>query len=80
MSARRAFTAPWTVDDTPTESFCIRDAKGQALAFVYYEDETCRRMAIGRLTRDEAWRIAANCAFIWLAGRAKSSDSRPGGK
>jgi hypothetical protein len=27
-----AFTPPWRVNDTSTESFCIRDAKGQELA------------------------------------------------
>jgi hypothetical protein len=45
-----------------TESFCIRDAKGQALAYVYFEDETGRRMAMHRLTRDEARRISLNIA------------------
>jgi hypothetical protein len=39
--------APWQVDDTSTERFCIRDAKGQALSHVYYEDESGRRMAYG---------------------------------
>jgi hypothetical protein len=48
----RRFPPPWHVDDTFTESFCIRDAKGQALADVYYEDEDGRRTAMGRLTRD----------------------------
>ena len=60
----RTFTPPWVVDDTSTESFCIRDAKGQALAYVYYEDETGRRMAMGRLTKDEARRIAVNIAKL----------------
>jgi hypothetical protein len=32
--------------------------RGQALAYVYYEDETGRRMVMGRLTKDEARRIA----------------------
>jgi hypothetical protein len=58
-----AFTPPWQVDES-TESFCIRDAKGQALAYVYFEDETGRRMAMGRLTRDEARRIASNIARL----------------
>jgi hypothetical protein len=31
----------------------IRDAKGQPLAYVYFEDETGRRSAMGRLTRDD---------------------------
>ena len=30
----RRFAPPWTVDE-PTEGFCIRDANGQALAYVY---------------------------------------------
>jgi endo-1,4-beta-D-glucanase Y len=59
-----AFTPPWRVDDTSAESFCIRDAKGRALAYVYYEDENGRRMAMGRLTKDEARRIAANIAKL----------------
>ena len=37
---RRIFASPWVVDDTSTVSFCIRDAKGHALRYVNYEDET----------------------------------------
>ena len=61
--ATRRFPPPWTVDEA-TESFCIRDANGQALAYVYFEDEHGRRMAMKRLTRDEARRIAANFAKL----------------
>jgi hypothetical protein len=64
MSNTRAFTPPWKVDDTSTESFCVRDRSGQALAYVYYEDEIGRRMAMRRLTKDEARRIAANIAKL----------------
>jgi hypothetical protein len=59
----RRFPPPWRLDEG-TESFVIRDAKGQALAYVYYEDETGRRMAMNRLTKDEARRIAANIAKL----------------
>jgi len=49
---RRRFPPPWEVHEA-TESFCIRDAKGQALAYVYFEDEQGRRTAWGgsRATR-----------------------------
>jgi hypothetical protein len=57
------FSPPWDVHEA-TESFCIRDAKGQALAYVCFEDETGRRMAMARLTRDEARRIALNIAKL----------------
>jgi hypothetical protein len=64
MSYRCAFTPPWRIDDTSTESFRIRDRNGRALAYVYFEDETGRRMAMGRLTKDEARRIAVNIAKL----------------
>src|ERR1700691_4199617 len=40
----RRFPPPWTVEEHPGgESFIIRDAKGQGLAYVYFEDESVRQ-------------------------------------
>jgi hypothetical protein len=42
----------------------VRDANGQALAFVYCEDEPGRRTTAKPLTRDEARRIAVHIAKL----------------
>jgi hypothetical protein len=42
----------------------VRDHNGQALAYVYYEEEPGRRSAAKLLTKDEAARIAANVAKL----------------
>ena len=34
----RRFPPPWTVEETDA-CFIVRDANGQALAYVYFEDE-----------------------------------------
>jgi hypothetical protein len=34
----RRFPPPWSVEER-TESFIVKDAKGQPLAYVYFEDE-----------------------------------------
>jgi hypothetical protein len=59
----RRFTPPWSVEETEV-CYIVRDANGQALASVYFEEEPGRRSAAKLLTRDEAWRIAVNIAKL----------------
>ena len=69
--ASRRFPPPWTAEVTPN-CFIVRDANGQALAYVYYEDEPGRVSAAKLLSKDEARRIASNIAKLpELLGQAK---------
>ena len=61
--AERRFPPPWSVEDNGA-SLIVKDRGGQALAYVYYENEPGRRAAANLLTRDEARRIAANIAKL----------------
>jgi hypothetical protein len=65
MTAQRRFPPPWSVEEREGgESFIVRDANGQALCYLYFEDEPVRQMSMKRLSRDEARRIAANIAKL----------------
>ena len=68
MPLPRGFPPPWSVEETDA-CFIVRDRNGQALAYVYCEDEPGRRSAAHLVTRDEARRIAVNIAK--LAGTAR---------
>ena len=57
------FPPPWSAEETDA-CFIVRDANGQALAYVYFKEEPGRRAAANLLTRDEARRIAANVAKL----------------
>ena len=48
----RCFPTPWSVETDAC--FIVRDANGQALAYVYFEEEPGRRSAAHLLTHDEA--------------------------
>ena len=57
-SPNRRFPPPWSVEEEEA-CFIVRDADGQALAYVHFEVEPGRRSAAHLLTCDEARRIAA---------------------
>jgi hypothetical protein len=59
----RSFPPPWSTDERP-ESFIVKDATGQTLAFLFFEDEPQRQMSAKRLSREEARRIAVNIAKL----------------
>ena len=63
VPATRHFPPPWTIEDNGA-CYIVKDRNGQALAFVYCEDEPGRRTAASLLTRDAARRIAANIANL----------------
>jgi hypothetical protein len=59
----RGFPSPGSVEETDV-CFVVRDHNGQALAYVYFEEEPGRRSAAKLLTKDEARRIAVNIAKL----------------
>jgi hypothetical protein len=64
LKDERHYPPPWSIEEHNNACFIVKDADGQALAHVYFEDEAGRRSAAKLLTRDEARRIAANIAKL----------------
>jgi hypothetical protein len=56
IAARRAVI--WSAQLAP-KCFIVRDDSGQALAYVYFEDEPGRRSAANACLKDEAQRVVA---------------------
>jgi hypothetical protein len=52
------------VDRGKHRCFIVRDHDKQALAYIYYENESGRRSSAKLLTRDEAFLIAVNIAKL----------------
>jgi hypothetical protein len=78
MAARR-FPPPWTVEEYNDACFIVRGHNGQALAYVYFEDEPGRRSAAKLLSKDEARRIVVNIAKLpelLQSGRRSPQDQR----
>ena len=63
MPSRRRFPPPWAIVEN-RESYVVVDGTGQALAYLYFEDEPQRQMSMKRLSRDEAFLIAVNIAKL----------------
>ena len=57
------FPPPWSIEELPG-CIIVWDRDGQALTYVYFEDEPRRRALAHLLTRDEARQIAANIAKL----------------
>jgi hypothetical protein len=69
MTSRR-FPPPWHTNPIPG-GYVVRDANGQALAFVYSRDNDAEARQAKVLTKDEARRIAVNIARLpELLGKA----------
>jgi hypothetical protein len=62
-AASRRFLPPWSIEES-SACFIVRDGDKQALAYVYYENESGRRSTAKLLTRDAAFLIAVNIAKL----------------
>jgi hypothetical protein len=56
MPSPRRFPPPWSIEERQ-ESFIVKDANGQQLAYLYFEDEPQRQMSMKRYraTRHSFW-------------------------
>jgi hypothetical protein len=79
MNTRR-FPPPWRADKIPG-GYVVRDANGQAIAYVYSRETEAEALQAKVLTKDEARRIAINIARLpelLGKGRARGLSSRAG--
>jgi hypothetical protein len=68
----RRFPTPWHADKIPG-GYVVRDANGQALAYIYSRENEAEARQAKVLTADEARRIAVNIAWLpELLGKAET--------
>jgi hypothetical protein len=60
----RRFPPPWRADKI-LGGYVVRDANGQALAYIYSRKDGTEALQAKMLTMDEARRIAVNVARCW---------------
>ena len=63
MADQRRFPPPWRAEPIPG-GYVVRDANGQALAYLYSRDNEDEARQAKVLTKDEARRIAVNIARL----------------
>jgi hypothetical protein len=71
----RRFPAPWTAEQIPG-GYVVKDATGQALAYVYGREDKGSADTAKVLTMDEARRVASNIAKLpnYLAANPDSTS------
>ena len=63
MPEPRCFRPPWSVEDRAS-CFVVKDRGGQEPVYIYYEDDSRRRLIVKLLSRDEARSIVAAVAKL----------------
>lgn len=60
---RRRFPKPWSIDELPS-CFVVKDANNFPISYTYFDDRQLDPVHGGKMTKDEARRIAVNIAKL----------------